>query len=73
MLWAFESEPAIAAMHGLHSLVHAVIRPARFGNCDPIGKPRMIHRQTSYDSAVLTEDTGVVRSLPIDGYQRNRV
>ena len=27
---------------------------------DPVGK----HRQTSYESVVLTEDTGVIRDLP---------
>ena len=39
---------------------------------DPIGKPHMIHRQTSYDSAVLTEDTGVIQGLPTDGYMKSR-
>ena len=31
----------------------------------------MINRQASFDSAVLTEDTGLIRSLPIDGDQTN--
>ena len=29
----------------------------------------MIHRQTSYDSVVLTKDTGVKRGLAIDAGQ----
>ena len=29
----------------------------------------MIHRQTSYDSVVLTKDTGVKRGLAIDADQ----
>ena len=32
---------------------------------DPIDKSRMIHRQTSYDSTVLTKDTGVIRGLQL--------
>ena len=30
---------------------------------DPIGKPRMIHRQTSYDSVVLKESNEVCRFM----------
>ena len=29
----------------------------------------MVHRQTLYDSAVLMEDTEVIRGLPVDGAQ----
>ena len=29
----------------------------------------MIHRKTSYDSVVVTEDIGVTRDLPTDGDQ----
>ena len=36
---------------------------------DPIGKPCKIYPQTLYDSVVLTEDTGVIQGLPIDGDQ----
>ena len=38
---------------------------------DQTGNPRMINRQASFDSAVLTEDTGLIRSLPIDGDKTN--
>ena len=34
---------------------------------DPIGKSCMINQQTLYDSIVLTQDTGAIRDLPIDG------
>ena len=34
---------------------------------DPVDKARMIHQKTSYDSVVLTKDTGVIRGLPTDG------
>ena len=62
----------------------AVIKAACFSpfylDGDPIGIPRIIHRQTSYyyvmlrpvtnetsyDSVVLTKDTGVIRSLSTD-------
>ena len=69
-------EPAIAAtcMRGPQNLVRCVVKHARFGPSgkdDSIGKPRKIHRQTSCDSVVLTEDTGAIRGLPIDGDQRN--
>ena len=37
---------------------------------DQIDKLRMIHRQTSYDSVVLTKDTGIIQGLPIEGDQR---
>ena len=37
---------------------------------NPIGKPDMIHRQTSYDFVVLLKDTGVIRSLSIVCDQR---
>ena len=54
----------------------AVLRPTRFGpfrymyylDGDPIRKPRMIHRQASYHSVVLT-DTDVIRGSPINGDQ----
>ena len=36
---------------------------------DPIGKPRVIHRQASFDSVVLMRNDGVIRGLPIDGDQ----
>ena len=36
---------------------------------DPIGKPGMIHRQTSFDSVNFTENTRVIRDLPIDDDQ----
>ena len=36
---------------------------------DPIGKPRMIHQQTSNDSIVLNKDTGFILDLPIDSDQ----
>ena len=39
----------------------------RSGKCDPIGKPRTSHRQTS------SEDTEIIRGLPIDGDQWNLV
>ena len=54
----------IAAVHGQHSLVQSLIPPVsvRMGN-------RTIHRQTSYDSIVLTKDTRFIRSVPIDGDQ----
>ena len=48
----------------------AVIRPpvsVRSDICDLIGKPRIIHRQTAYDSIVWTVDTGVIRGLPTGG------
>ena len=76
-------------------LYDAVVRPTRFRlypfgsvlpRCDQTGKSRVIQRQTSYDSevltevcnetaydsAVLTKDTGVILSLPIDGNEKQR-
>ena len=59
-------KPGIVAMNSLHSLVDATIRPpvpVNVPDGDPIGKLRMIHRQTTYDSAVLVHDTGVILGL----------
>ena len=44
-------------------------RQMHFSDGDPIGKPRMIHRQTSFDFKVLTEGTGVIRALSVVGDQ----
>ena len=52
---------------------NAVIRSACFSpfwymcypDGDPIGKPCMFHRQTLYDSIVLTKDTRVIRGCPL--------
>ena len=41
-------------------------RTFRSAPIDIIGKLRMLHRQTSYDSVVLTKNTGIIRGLPIE-------
>ena len=68
------NKSAIVAMHDLIVWSDAVTRPARFGPIrlmyypdeNPIGKARVIHRHTSYDYVVSTQDTGVKQDLPID-------
>ena len=69
-------EQAVAVMHGAHSLVRCGNVLVRSVKCTTqklplIGKPRMIHLQTSYDSAVLTKDIGAIGGLPTDGDQWN--
>ena len=68
-------KPAIAAMHGPHSLVRcgnqasdAIIRPVSVRSCKCTTK--MV---TQYDSVVLTKATGAIRDLSINGDQSNVV
>ena len=60
-------KPGIVAMNSPHSLVRCDNKARPFSSVplnvpddDPIGKLRMIHRQTTYDSVVLMHDTGVI-------------
>ena len=60
----------IEAMHGPQVVSSAVIRPVRFRSVLVNVLPRWTQpANLVYDSRVLTEDTGVMRGLPIDGNQ----
>ena len=63
-------KPGIVAMNSPHSLVRCDNKarpfwsvPVNVPDGDPIGKLRMIYRQTTYDSIVLMYDTRVKLGL----------